>query len=374
MSVSALILGIISLALTVALTVGFALVGIGLTPLFIGAIVVIVCTLIGLLLSVLGLFVHKRRGTGLKLPISALVANVIPLGAVAAIMLLGGAEPTYEEAAQELTEEGLLVHTIGGNRPALLVLPSGYDPQTPLPLVLSLHGYSSHYWFQDSYFGLSPLVNSHGFALILPNGTRDEEENRFWNATDLCCGSTDSKPDDVAYLTGLVEEAADRVNIDRIFAAGLSNGAFMSYRVACENLPGLTAIVALAGSSFTDPARCASANPISILHIHGTADDVIKIEGGSNPDLGEGTHPDARELTLRWAERAGCDTSGAENLPNLDIDRGADGKETTVTRYRSGCRDNLVVEYWEMESSTHVPRLASDFGPRILAWLFESPG
>ena len=376
MSVTGLILGIISLALTVALTLGFALAGIGLAPFLIGVIVVIGCSVIGLLLSVRGLFVHKPRGTGVRMPISALVANGIPLGAVvvAAVMLLGGGEPTYEEAAQELTEEGLTVHTIGGDRPALLVLPSGYDPQTPLPLILSLHGYSSHYSFQDSYFGLSSLLNSHGFALILPNGTRDEEENRFWNATDLCCGSTDSKPDDVAYLTGLVEEAAERVNIDRTFAAGLSNGAFMSYRLACESLPGLTAIVAVAGSSFTDPARCASAHPISILHIHGTADDVVKIEGGSNPNLGEGTHPDARELARRWAERAGCDISGAESLPNLDIDTRADGDETTVTRYRSGCRDNLVVEFWEMESSPHVPRLAPDFGQRILAWLFEPPG
>ena len=377
MSVSGLALAIIALALIAALALGSVLVGIDLMPLLMGAIVVIVCIIAGLLLSALGLFRHKRRDMGIRMPVSALAANVIALGAVVAVavVLVGEyREPTYEEAAQELTEEGLTVYTIGGDRPALLVLPSGYDPQTPLPLVLSLHGYSSHYMFQDSYFGLSPLVNSHNFALILPNGTRDEKGKRFWNATDLCCGATDSKPDDVAYLTGLVEEAAGRVNIDRTFAAGLSNGAFMSYRLACESLPGLTAIVAVGGSSFTDPARCASARPISILHVHGTGDDVIKIEGGSNPDLGEGSHPDARELALRWAERAGCDLSGVENLPNLDIDARADGDETAVTRYSSGCRDNLVVEFWEMESSPHVPRLAPDFGRRILAWLFDSSG
>ena len=302
-------LAIIALALTAALALGSVLVAIDLMPLLVGAVVVIVCIIAGLLLSALGLFRHKRRDMGIRMPVSALAANVIALGAVVviAVVLVGEyREPTYEEAAQELTEEGLTVHTIGGDRPALLVLPSGYDPQTPLPLVLSLHGYTSHYMFQDSYFGLSPLVNSHNFALILPNGTRDEKGKRFWNATDLCCGATDSKPDDVAYLTGLVEEAAGRVNIDRTFAAGLSNGAFMSYRLACESLPGLTAIVAVGGSSFTDPARCASARPISILHVHGTGDDVIKIEGGSNPDLGEGTHPDARELALRWPSAPGA--------------------------------------------------------------------
>ena len=375
MSVSGLTLALIALVVTAALALGFLLVGIDLMPLLAGAIVVLVCVIAGLLLSALGLFRHKRRAMGIRMPVSALAANVIAIGAVVvvAVVLVGEyQEPTYEEAAQELTEEGLTVHTIGGDRPALLVLPSGYDPQTPMPLVLSLHGYGSHYMFQDSYFGLSPLVNSHNFALILPNGTRDENGRRFWNATGLCCGVTDNKPDDVAYLTGLVEEAAERISIERTFPAGLSNGAFMSYRLACESMPGLTAVVALAGSSFTDPTRCASARPISILHVHGTGDDVVKIEGGSNPDLGEGTHPDARELTRRWAERAGCDLSRAENISNLDIDARADGDETTVTRYSSGCRDNLVVEFWEMESSPHVPRLTPDFGRRILAWLFDS--
>ena len=377
MSVSGLILGIIALVLTVALALGFALVVIDPTPLFIGAIIVVVCIIAGLFLSALGLFRRQRREMGMRMPVSSLAVNIVAIGvvAVAAVMLIGDyLEPTFEKAAQELTEEGLTVHTIGGDRPALLVLPPKYDAQTPLPLVLSLHGYTSHYKFQDSYFGLSPLVNSHNFALILSNGTRDENGKRFWNATNLCCGVTDSKPDDVAYLTGLVEEAAERVNIDRTFAVGLSNGGFMSYRLACDSLPGLTGIVAMGGSSFSDPARCATARPISILHVHGTGDSVIKIEGGSNPELGEGVHPDARDLARRWAERAGCDLSGAENLPNLDIDARADGDETTVTRYSSGCRDNLVVEFWEMESSPHVPRLAPDFGRRILAWLFDSSG
>ena len=377
MSVSGLTLGIIALALAVALALGFALAAIDVIPLLAGVLVAIVCIIAGLLLSALGLFRRQRSGMGMRMPISALAVNIAAFGAVAvvAVMLLDEyREPTYEEAAQELTEEGLTVHAIGGDRPALLVLPSGYVPQTPLPLVLSLHGYTSHYMFQDSYFGLSPLVKSYGFALILPNGTRDENGKRFWNATDLCCGVTDSKPDDVAYLTGLVEEAAERVSVDRVFAAGLSNGGFMSYRLACESLPGLAAIVVVAGSSFSDPTRCASAGPISILHVHGTGDDIVKIEGGSNPDLGEGTHPDARELARRWAERAGCDLSGAEKLPNLDIDARADGDETSVTRYGSGCRGNLVVEFWEMESSPHVPRLTPDFGRRILAWLFDSSG
>ena len=63
----------------------------------------------------------------------------------------------------------------------------------------------------------------------------------------------------------------------------------------------------------------------------------------------------------------------AETLPNLDIDRAVGGSETSVTRYGSGRQDGLVVEPWEVDSSTHVPRLADDFGERLLDWLFGRP-
>ena len=377
MSTTGLRLGVIALALTAALMLARALDIVGLVPFLVAALVVIVCIIAGLFFSALGLFRSRGTGSQIRRPISALVVNVVALGAVVAfatVLVIGFAEPTLEEAAQDLTDDGLSVLTIGGDRPALLVLPSEHDPQSPLPLVLNLHGYASHYMFQDSYFGISALVKSRNFALILPNGMRDEEERRFWNATDLCCGLIDSKPDDVEYLGRLAEEAGEHVNIDRIFSVGLSNGGFMSYRLACESMPGLTAIVIVGGSSFRDPARCAFARPVSVLHVHGTGDDVIKLEGGTNPDLGEGSHPAARKLSQRWAERAGCDLSLAEDLPNLDIDTSVDGAETSVTRYRSGCRDNLVVEFWEMEASGHVPPLADDFGQRILAWLYDPSG
>ena len=372
-------LGIIALALTIALMLERVLDIVGLVPFLIVALVAIICIFAGLPLSALGLFRSWRRGSELRMPVSALAANLIALGAVVvfAAVIFGDladfiTEPTLEEATRDLTDDGLSVLTIGGDRPALLVLPSRHDPKSPLPLVLNLHGYGAYYKFQDSYFGMSSLVNSRNFALILPNGTRDREGQRFWNATDLCCGRSDSKPDDVAYLSGLVEEVGERVSIERIFAVGLSNGGFMSYRLACESLPGLTAIVVLGGSSFSDPTRCDSARPVSVLHVHGTGDTIIKFEGGMNPGLGEGSHPGAWELNQRWAERAGCDLSLAENLPNLDIDSWAGGDETSVTRYSSGCRDSLVVEFWEMEGSPHVPLLADDFGLRILAWLYDS--
>ena len=383
MATFALALGLTAIALGIALTLARTSSLIGLSPLLEGAIVVSVA--LGLGLSVLSLV--RRKGRTIVMPVTALTVNLVALGVVVivAITILGQGEPTFDEAMLQLVEEsGVSVQRIPGagvgvskrdSRPALIVLPSEYysvplDERPSIPLVFSLHGYSSHYMDQDSYFGLSRLVNSYNFALVLANGTRDDLGNRFWNATDFCCGMVDTKPDDVVYLTGLVEEAAEHVNIDRVFVTGMSNGGFISYRLACEGIDGLAGIVVVAGSSFSDETRCDSASTVSVLHVHGNADEVISFEGGSNPDIGRGNHPAARELVHRWARRAGCDLSEAETLPNLDIDRTIDGSETSVTRYQSGCRGGLVVELWEMDSSSHVPSLADDFGELMLGWMF----
>ena len=262
-----------------------------------------------------------------------------------AVIVFSKGEPTLDEAMIQLVDmsgvevqrvgSDVEIRRIGPSRPALLVLPSGYyrtplDQRPRIPLVLSLHGYSSHYMGQDSYFGMSRLVNSYNFALVLPNDTRDDNGNRFWNATDFCCGITDTRPDDVAYLTGLVEEATDHVNIDRVFVTG----GVMSYRLACESLPRLAGIVVVAGSTYSDETRCDPAHPVSVFHIHGNADRTVLIDGGSNSDIGRGDHPAARDVIDRWARRAGCDLSAAETLSNLDMDRAVGGGETAVTRYR----------------------------------------
>ena len=263
--------------------------------------------------------------------------------------------------------ENHIVHTLGGERPALLVLPADHDSETPIPLVLSLHGFTSHSAEHDRYFGLSKRVNADRFALIMANGTHDPDGHRFWNATDFCCDLHNTQVDDVQYLAGLLEEAATHIAVERIFVLGHSNGGFMSYRLACEGIPRLVAIASLAGTSFSDPSRCAFASPVSVLQIHGTADQVIAYDGST----GEQEYAGAEEVALRWAALARCDLTEPETLPPLDLDQDLDGPETTRTRYRTGCRNDATIELWTMVQGAHVPHLAPDFGQRLLEWLFS---
>ena len=322
------------------------------------------------------MFQSKKRTilTVVAAALVALVAAVVGflyfsgLGALLWLVVNSEGEAPQPEFAQRLSESGLVVHTIGGSRPATLVLPARHDPQKPMPLLLALHGFSGYASMMDEFFGIPSHVNTKGFALILADGTPDDDGNRFWNATDLCCGRTETKPDDVAYLSALVEEAKTFAAIDRTYSMGYSNGGFMSYRLACESLPGLAGIASVAGSSFDDPARCDGATPVAVLQVHGDEDEVIKIDGGSNPDLGPGSHPAASVLVARWATRAGCDMP-AESLPAIDISLFGGGAETTVTRYRDGCKPGVTVELWTVAGAGHVILIKDDFIDRIMDWL-----
>ena len=257
--------------------------------------------------------------------------------------------------------------TIGGERTAELVLPSGHG-EVPIPLVVSLHGYGGDAEIHDWYFGLSERVAEYGFALITPEGTVDERGNRFWNATDSCCNFHGSEVDDYGWMRSLVAEAAEMVDLSGVYLVGHSNGGFMSYRMACDGLDGLAAIVSLAGSSFGDPARCDGAAPVSVLQVHGTADVDIPYEGTLEYD---GGYPGAVELVERWGERAVCDLDEVEQLEPIDLDASIDGSETTVQRTREGCVEGITIELWTIAGGSHGPDFQADWSDHLLRWLFD---
>ena len=266
------------------------------------------------------------------------------------------------------------VRTIGGDRPATLTLPDRYEGGSPIPLVMVLHGFTGNSGWTDRYFGISQRIDPDRIAVILPDGTRNDDDQPFWNATDYCCDLHGSGVDDVGYLNSLVSQAREHMEVDGVYLVGLSNGGFMSYRMACESMPGLRAIAPVAGTTFSDVERCAGARPVSVLHIHGTADNVIRYEGGGGR-RGDARHPGAEESVHRWAARAGCDLESAETLPSLDLVEALPEGETDVTRYESGCSDGRRVELWTIKDGSHVPPFdADEFGARVVAWFLDGEG
>ncbi len=250
----------------------------------------------------------------------------------------------------------------GDERPTRVIVPPGYDGSTAAPLLVLLHGYTASGFAQNAYFNMTRKAGERGMLLIAPDGLIDGIGNRHWNATPACCGSPTRLADDLAYITGLIDEMEAGYNVDssRIYLVGHSNGGFMSYRMACDAADRITAIASLAGSTFANEERCDPARPVSVLQIHGTVDPTILYDGFF------GGYPSAPDTVQRFADRAGCTTDSAGDA--IDFDAVLPGAETT-TRDWSDCSTGADASLWTIEAGGHIPPLSSTATDQILDWL-----
>ena len=167
-----------------------------------------------------------------------------------------------------------VAHTIsigGMNRDFRLYRPSSATGQ--VPLVVMLHGgYGSAKQAEDSY-GWDAAADQGRFAVAFPDGVW-----RSWNA-GTCCGPAQKKHiDDVGFITAMIAAIERQMPIDRgrVFVTGMSNGAMMALRLACET----TVFAAAAPVAGTQLVDCRNARPMSVLQIHGTADPRVPYNGG----------------------------------------------------------------------------------------------
>ena len=189
---------------------------------------------------------------------------------MAAILAATVAAATETDAApRHLERDGLA-------RSYLVHRPAGLDRAVPVPLVIMLHGgFGTARQAQASY-GWNAVADRAGFVVAYPDGI-----GHSWNAGGMCCGPALKRNiDDVGFLDQLIRELAAAENIDprRIYLTGMSNGAAMSYRYACEGRQDLAAIGPVAG---TLSYACAQAHPVSVLAIHGLDDANVPFAGGA---------------------------------------------------------------------------------------------
>jgi len=162
----------------------------------------------------------------------------------------------------------------GISRSWIVYLPAGFNAGESLPLMLALHGYTQTGQDIMQFSDFNTIADTGRFVVVYPNGV-----GNAWNV-GFSGGST---ADDVGFLSALIDTLHQRYNIDyeRVYATGLSNGGFMSYRLACELGNRIAAIASVAGT-MTDESllACAPQRKMPVLHIHGTADLIVNYNGG----------------------------------------------------------------------------------------------
>ena len=204
----------------------------------------------------------------------------------------------------------------GLNRTYQLHVPANVE--RPAGLVINLHGAGETGSAQASLTNYNAVADQHGFVVVYPDGI-----DYSW--ADGRGASTPDRQgvDDVGFLVALADRLTHEFNIapGSVFATGLSAGAFMATRLACQRADVVAAIAPVAGS-LGSAVPCAPSRPVSVFATHGTADPVVPYAGGSM--VGRGGPSDIvapQAMAGRWRDLDRCPAAPVEDFPAAGVHR-----------------------------------------------------
>ena len=229
----------------------------------------------------------------------------------------------------------------GETREYMVYLPGSYDGSSDAPLVISLHCYA---WTAQQWMDYSQLhlaADASGYIVAYPSAIPD------WNSG---IGENPYFPtpqhDDVGFIEALIDTLRQHYSIDnsRVFACGFSNGGFMSYRLACDLSHRIAAIASVAGVLPNSiAAGCNPIRTVPVLHIHGSGDFVVPVDGNAH-------WPSVSQTLDHWISRNNCTQADSTAIANSDPNDGC-----TVMRFSyTNCEQSSDIEYYRVDGGGHT--------------------
>jgi polyhydroxybutyrate depolymerase len=190
----------------------------------------------------------------------------------------------------------------GHKREYLLYVPKRYDPATPTPLVISMHGAMNWPAFQMKVSQWNQAAEDNGFIVVYPGGTGTGPKTWFMEGAE-----TPSRMPDVRFISELIDTLEATYNIDplRVYANGISNGGGMAFVLSCTLSLRIAAIVAVAAAQSLPWSWCADSTPVPMIAFHGTADPIVPYAGGK-VWIAPLPFPGVRTWVADWARRNRC--------------------------------------------------------------------
>jgi polyhydroxybutyrate depolymerase len=245
--------------------------------------------------------------------------------------------PTVSASAQALPFGGL-------QRTYVVHAPAGNDH--PSGLVINLHGSGASGGAQEAISNYDAAADALGFVVAYPDGI-----DQSWADGRGASIPDRQGVDDVGFLTALIDQLVREYGIPpgRVFATGMSAGAFMANRLACDRADVIAAVAPVAGT-LGSGLPCAPSRPVSVLAFHGTADPVVPFGGGGMQGRGGASDiVSASALAARWRAIDGCAAAPMEDdLPSV-------GDGTSVHRFSAvGCAGGTAAVLIQINGGGHT--------------------
>lgn len=283
----------------------------------------------------------ENRSPGLEA-----MSGIISLSVLLTLLLIvvAGPMPSAVARSRELLRDSLIVD--GLKRRYILHIPKSGLPALA-PLVIVLHGGMENGAVIRKLSRMDEEADRSGFIVAYPYGTGKLKSKLLtWNSFDCCGYAMKEQVDDVKFMGALMDKLQSQYKIDanRIFICGYSNGAMLAYRVACELSDRIAAIASVGGSM--SGKEKVPADPVSVLIIHGTADRHVPYNGGGGKweRFGYAVNRQAVSYAFEFWKKA----SDCREGPFLK-----ESKDLKTESYRAH-RKNIEVKLISLEGAGHA--------------------
>ena len=325
--------------------------------------------------------------------------------------LAADAEPSTEDARASAGcgsrppvlggTSGTIAMRVGDlDREFVLHLPPGHQGNTPLSLMLDFHGYTGNAPGEEAYTGLSFHADKHGYAVVYPQGTgfvTDQGQTiTSWNDLagsaspgpegPICSDEADkyaSPPecgeptpcnwatchDDLAFVGAMLDqlEATLCIDLDRVYATGMSNGGMFVHRLGCDMADRFAAIAPV-GGTLARGFRCAadSSTPIAMMNIYGSQDLYVSQRGDTSSD---GYYYESAEAVMKTWAGSNAQDCNAETVP---YETSQDGQLGLACVQHDNCSTGVEVVHCTWDGAHDWPQAEGQPVGNEIIWEFFS--
>lgn len=241
----------------------------------------------------------------------------------------------------------------GYNRAFITHIPSNYTGSDSVPIVFVLHGGGGTANGMISFSEYDLVSDTAGFIAVFPQGAVPASTGGYTWADGRGTPADTAGIDDVGFFSALIDHLHNDYEIinSKVYACGISNGGFMSQRLAVE-LNNRIAAVASVGATI-DSSQVSTyqpQSPVPVMLINGVDDPFVPFNGGQVKG-GHGYAISSFDLFNFWFQKNNCNGQ----IDSIQLPDVVTSDSSTITKYYSHyCDCNSQIVLYKVNGGGHT--------------------